>query len=149
MDRLNQRSEKIAENIAGTCTDPIIVHPGGWGDTLPGWLKEAIIIDRLKEEIAANREGREPTGTDSEACAYFYTLALVQPLTSEGADIHTYLVTKLMKEHRNVDVPDDVRREELSQYLLGELADLKRWIYERRLKARKSNVTKCPARRIS
>jgi hypothetical protein len=28
-------------------TDPIIVFPGGWDDTLPDWLKNATILERL------------------------------------------------------------------------------------------------------
>jgi hypothetical protein len=31
--------EKGISEIVGALTDPIIVYPGGWGDTLPEWFK--------------------------------------------------------------------------------------------------------------
>jgi len=39
--------EKGISEIVGVFTDPILVFPGGWGDTLPEWLKNAITLERL------------------------------------------------------------------------------------------------------
>ncbi|MDD4984447.1 MAG: hypothetical protein PHQ43_01460, partial [Dehalococcoidales bacterium] len=75
----NKELEKGISDIAGVFTDPIIVHPGGWGDTLPDWLKEAITLERLTENVRSLR-GEPMTGTDAEACAYLYTAGLVAPL---------------------------------------------------------------------
>jgi hypothetical protein len=41
--------EKGISDIVGVFTDPILVFPGGWGDTLPDWLKTAITLERLEE----------------------------------------------------------------------------------------------------
>jgi hypothetical protein len=63
--------EKVVKQISevvGCLTDPIVVYPGGWGDTLPDWLKGAISVERLIENIRTLKEG-EPTATDAEACA--------------------------------------------------------------------------------
>ena len=68
--------EKGISDIVGVFTDPILVFPGGWGDTLPDWLKGAITMERLIENMRALK-GEEPTGTDAEACAPIFI-----PLTS-------------------------------------------------------------------
>ena len=33
----------MIEDLVGVFTDPLIVFPGGWGDTLPDWIKTEII----------------------------------------------------------------------------------------------------------
>ncbi|GAJ12460.1 unnamed protein product, partial [marine sediment metagenome] len=63
--------EKGISDIVGVFCDPIIVFPGGWGEDLPEWLKSAITLERLIENIKALK-GEEMTGTDAEACAYLY-----------------------------------------------------------------------------
>ena len=62
----------MVSDIVGIFTDPILVFPGGWGDTLPDWIKGAITMDRLEMGIRASK-GEDETGTDAEACAYVYT----------------------------------------------------------------------------
>ena len=59
--------EKGISDIVGVFTDPILVFPGGWGDTLPEWLKNAIVLERLAENMKASK-GEQATGTDAEAC---------------------------------------------------------------------------------
>ena len=65
----NTSVEKGISEIVGCLSDPIIVFPGGWGDTLPEWLKTAITLERLAMNMKALK-GEEMTGTDAEACAY-------------------------------------------------------------------------------
>ena len=60
--------EKGISDIVGVFTDPILVFPGGWGDTLPEWLKNTIVLERLAENMKASKE-EQATGTDAEACA--------------------------------------------------------------------------------
>jgi hypothetical protein len=89
-------TEKIDEgiaNIVGALVDPIIVVPGGWGDTLPDWIKNAITQDRLIMNIKG-AVGEKMTGTDSEACAYLYTLSLTQPMSDDLVKIYLYVATK-------------------------------------------------------
>ena len=40
-------ADAMISDLVGTFTDPIIVFPGGWGDTLPDWLKTAITLERM------------------------------------------------------------------------------------------------------
>lgn len=58
--------EKGISEIVGALTDPIIVFPGGWGDTLPDWLKTAITLERMIGNMRALK-GDEPIGTDAES----------------------------------------------------------------------------------
>jgi len=47
----------VAQDLVGVFTNPLIVFPGGWGDTLPEWLKNAITLERLKQK-GFLREGK-------------------------------------------------------------------------------------------
>lgn len=79
--------EKGISDIVGVFTDPIIVFPGGWGDTLPEWLKGAVTMERLIENMKALK-GEPMTGTDAEACAYLYTAGLTAPMDSDWTQIY-------------------------------------------------------------
>jgi hypothetical protein len=72
---LNSSIDKGISEIAGVFTDPILIFPGGWGDTLPEWLKGAITLERLEMNMKA-LNGEEMTGTDAEALRlslYYWT----------------------------------------------------------------------------
>jgi len=123
----------------GVFTDPIVVFPGGWGDTLPDWLKEAITLERLVMNMKALK-GEEMTGTDAEACAYLYTACLTQPIDSDWTQIYLYVANQVYSRHRTqesgVGFPDDIQVESLSDYQMAELHRLKEWIYARRTRAK-------------
>lgn len=131
--------EKSISDIIGNFTDPIVVFPGGWGDTLPDWLKETITLERLVENMRALKDG-DMTGTDAEACAYLYTLSLTQMPSHDWIEIYLYVAGKVYEKHRTKDsgvtLPDDIRRDKISDYQMGLLKQLKRSIYESRVKLR-------------
>ena len=127
--------DSMVSDLVGTFTDPIIVFPGGWGDTLPDWIKGAITVDRLEANIRASR-GEEPTGTDSEACAYLYTAGLTAPMDHDWSQIYLYVATKTYARHKGGEVPEDIRVETLNDYQRGELKRLKNWLYRQRVKVR-------------
>ena len=85
--------EKGISDIVGALTDPIIVFPGGWGDILPEWLKDAIILERFEMNMRVLK-GEEMTGTDAEACAYLNTASLTQPMDHDWAQIYLYIAGK-------------------------------------------------------
>ena len=76
---MNSSTDKGISELAGVFTDPILVFPGGWGETLPEWLKGAITMERMIDNMKALK-GEEMTGTDAEACAYLYTASLTAPM---------------------------------------------------------------------
>ena len=127
--------DSMVSDLVGTFTDPILVFPGGWGDTLPDWLKGAITMDRLEMNIRASR-GEEPTGMDSEACAYLYTAGLTAPMDHDWSRIYLYVSTKTYARHKGGEMPEDIRVEALDDYQMGELKRLKDWIFRQRVKAR-------------
>jgi len=125
----------MVSDLVGTFTDPIIVFPGGWGDTLPDWLKGAITLERLETSIRASR-GEEPTGTDAEACAYLYTAGLTAPMDYDWSQIYLYVASKTYARHKGGEVPEDIRLETLNNYQMGELRRLMDWLYCQRVKVR-------------
>jgi len=132
---LNKTLEKGISDVVGCLTDPIIVFPGGWGDTLPEWLKNAITLERLMWDIKALK-GKEPTGTDAEACAYLMTLSLTQPMDSDWTQIYLYIAGQSYKRWNKGEMPADIAVDSISDYQIGELNRLKSWLYHQRGKAR-------------
>ena len=116
--------EKGISAIVGVFTDPIIVFPGGWGDTLPEWLKTAITLERLEMNMKSLR-GEESTGTDAEACAYLYTAALTQPMDSDWAQIYLYIASQTYKRWGKHEMPADIAVDSLNDYQMAELKRFK------------------------
>jgi len=127
--------EKGISDIVGVFTDPILVMPGGWGDTLPDWLKQAITLERLIENMKALK-GEEMTGTDAEACAYLYTASLEAPMDHDWSQIYLYIAGKTYARHNGNQVPDDIQVESLNNYRMTELNRLKSWLYRKRAQVR-------------
>ncbi len=126
--------DSILETVCAL-TDPIIVFPAqGWEDTLPEPLKKRLPLDRLAHVMLAVN-GKEPWDecTDVEALLYIYPRTMLSPLSEQWVRIYLYLGTRAMGEQ----IPADIRQGELSKYDMGELRKLKRWIQEKKLKARK------------
>ena len=131
--------EKGISDIVGVFCNPIIVFPGGWGDTLPEWLKTSITLERLMENMKALK-GESPTGTDAEACAYLNTASLTQPMDHDWTQIYLYIATKVYEKWRTkesgVTMPEDIRVETLRDEQMRDLNRLKAWIYRQRIQAR-------------
>ena len=132
---MNKTAEQGIYDIVGCLTDPIIVFPGGWGDTLPDWLKEAITLERMMGDMKALK-GKEPTGTNAEACAYLLTVSLTQPMGSDWTQIYLYVASQTYKRSGKGEMPTDIAVDSISDYQIGELNRLKSWLYHQRVKAR-------------
>jgi hypothetical protein len=132
-----KKVEKGISNIVGALTDPIIVFPGGWGDSLPDWLKNAISMERLIMNIKDTR-GEEPTGTDAEACAYLMTVSLTQPINSDWTQIYLYVAGQTCRSWNKSEIPDDIRVESLTDQQTADLSRLKEWLYRQRTTARQN-----------
>ena len=130
----NQSIEKGISNIVGVFTDPIIVYPSGWEDTMPEWIKNRITLDRLIMNIRALK-GEEMTGTDSEALAYMYPASLAFPLGHDWTQIYLYLASKVCPLEGK-EVPEDIKVDKLDRNQTDDLNRLKAWIYQKRIDAR-------------
>ncbi len=129
-----KKADTMISDLVGTFTDPIIVFPGGWGDTLPDWLKTAITLERMGDMKAL--KGEEPTGTDAEACAYLYTAGLTAPMDHDWSQIYLYVATITYRHWNKGKMPADIAVDSISGYQMGELSRLKSWLYHQRVKAR-------------
>jgi hypothetical protein len=127
--------EKGISDIVGALTDPIIVFPGGWGDTLPEWLKSTITLERLAVNMKALK-GEEMTGTDAEACAYLYTASLTQPMDSDWAQIYLYITTQTYRRRGKNEMPADIAVDSLNDEQMRELQRLKKWLYQKQTQIR-------------
>ncbi len=127
--------EKGISEIVGVFTDPILVFPGGWGDTLPEWLKSAITLERLAMNIRALKD-EEMTGTDAEACAYLYTASLTQPMDRDWTQIYLYIAGKTYTQEKKAEMPEDIRVESLNDDQMRDLNRLKVWLYQKRTTVR-------------
>ena len=127
--------EKGISEIVGVFTDPILVFPGGWGDTLPEWLKNAITLERLAMNMKALK-GEEMTGTDAEACAYLYTAALTQPMDHDWTQIYLYIAGKTYTRWKKNEIPEDIQVESLRDDQMADLNRLKAWLYHKRTTVR-------------
>jgi len=136
---LDKTIEKGISEIVGCLSDPIIVFPGGWGDTLPEWLKSAITLERLVMNMRTIK-GDEPTGTDAEACAYLNTASLTQPMDRDWTQIYLYIAGKSYEKWRTkdsgVEMPEDIRVESLDDDQMRDLNRLKAWLYQKRTTVR-------------
>jgi hypothetical protein len=130
-----QQIQKSISNLVGVFTNPILVFPGGWGDTLPDWIKTQITLERLIENIKALK-GEEMTGTDAEACAYLYTASLTQPMDNDWTQIYLYIATQTYKRSGKGEMPADIAVDSLNDYQLAELKRFKDWLYQQRTKIR-------------
>ena len=127
--------EKGVSDLVGTLTDPIIVFPGGWGDTLPEWLKNAITLERLAMNMKALK-GENMTGTDAEACAYLFTAALTQPMDHDWGQIYLYIATQTYRRWGKNEMPTDIAVDSLTDDQMRELNRLKDWLYRKRTQIR-------------
>jgi len=127
--------EKGISDIVGVFSDPIIVFPGGWGDSLPDWIKPAITMERLMENLKALK-GEEMTGTDAEACAYLYTASLTQPMGHDWTQIYFYIAGKTYTRWKKNEMPEDIRVESLNDDQVRDLNRLKAWLYQKRTTVR-------------
>jgi len=125
----------MIDDLVGILTDPIIVCPGGWGDSLPEWLKNAITLERLTKNMKTTK-GELPTGTDAEACAYLNTASLTAPMDNDWSQIYLYVAGKTYTRWHKSEMPDDIRVESLTDQQTTDLNRLKEWLYRRRTTAR-------------
>lgn len=120
--------DRSMDDLVGALSDPIIVWPGGWGETLPDDIKTRITMGRMIQMMK-----KEELACDAEVMAYMYTLTLTQPVSEAWTRIYMYVFTQEMGDK----VPEDLRQDELNNYDMGQLLDLKRWLWNARVKARR------------
>lgn len=122
-----KKTERSLDELIWALTDPIVLHRSPWASTLPQWIKGQIITERLISLMT----GELDMATDTEAMAYIYPASLDAPLDHDWTQIYLYVTTKTL-ESTGKEVPPDVRVDDLDNYKMSLLRDLKRWIYKSR-----------------
>lgn len=109
----------------GVFQKPLIVADTRWADSIPGWLRTRVTLERL---IQAYRK-EEGLATDAEVVCYLYTAAFLAPLDHEHTNIYLHISAKELKQEGK-EVPEDVHcPETLSSYEQDCLNQLKRrWL---------------------
>ena len=133
-----KQEDKWIGDLVGALCDPIIVYPSGWQDTLPDWIKPQITLERLIMNAKVIKEGGVPVG-DTEALAYMYPRTMEAPMNEQWYRIYMYVFNQAMK-FKKMEVPEDLKSETLVDWDMRELNDLKRWIYQQRVKHRKEKA---------
>ncbi len=134
-----KKEDKWIDELVGVFFDPIIVMPGGWGESLPDWIKPAITQERLIANMEAARGG-VMKGCDAEACAYLFTASLTAPMGHDWSQIYLYIAGKTVTRWGKTEMPEDIKVTDLSSYQMGMLNHLKAWIYDCRMKHRKGQA---------
>ncbi|MDE1821166.1 MAG: hypothetical protein KGJ23_07975 [Euryarchaeota archaeon] len=129
------------ENLVGALMDPVIVMPGGWGETLPEWLKGAVKMERLAQNAAdLGRSAPSKEAGDAEVVAYLYTASLTRPMGDRLTKVYLNLAPKVMERFIGGHQPalDDVRVNGLSVDEERELKKLRGWLYRQRTEGGKA-----------
>lgn len=127
--------------LVGALFDPIIVWPSPWQADLPEWIFGEIKMQRLIQLMIARKdESQRGMATDAEALAYMFPLTLERPIDRDWTEIYLYLGTRVMGSKtsgKNREFPQDIRKDSLTDEQMQDLNRLKRWIYSRRIEARR------------
>ncbi len=110
---------------------PIIVGSRTWGQDIPEWLVKEINWERTVSGLAGFMGKEMPKVGDAEVCAYLMTASLEAPMSSEHTHIYQYVLTRII-ERKKEEVPEDIKKDELGEYEMGLLEELRHKIYTRR-----------------
>ncbi len=103
----------------------MIVADSQWVDTIPGWLRQRVTIERLVQAY----KGEQGVSTDAEVVCYLSTASMIAPLDSEHTNIYLHIATRLVKQEGR-EVPPDLEVSTLSNYEQDCLNRLKRKIWD-------------------
>ena len=123
------------DDLVGALTYPLIVHPGGWGDTIPHYLRRDILTARMIQLMRAQAGKEESTldeATDEEAIAYLMTASLAGPLSHKWYVVYMSIFCDWM-EKKGKDIPADILqdRQKLTGVHADDLRRLKGWIRQK------------------
>ena len=110
---------------------PLVVGSMSWGQDIPKWLVEEVSWERTVSGLAGFMGKEIPKVGDAEVCVYLMTASLEAPMSSEHNHIYGYVLTRVMKRKKK-EIPEDIRKDELGEYEMGLLEELRRKIYTRR-----------------
>ncbi|MEM7483910.1 MAG: hypothetical protein AAF348_01760 [Bacteroidota bacterium] len=133
-----KRTNDFVFNFMDCLTSPIIVFKSAWQDTIPKDILKNIKLSRLLSSMQ-----QEEMASLTEALAYMIPRTYEAPIPTEWVNIYTWLGLKYASQFKNTDQLDTMKEiapKELSEYEVGLLSNLRRWIYDKRRKALKDKL---------
>ena len=126
------------EEMVGALFDVAVVYPSAWMEDvkeLP--LHKELAQRRLVHLMLCNAgKAQWDEACDEEAMLYMYPRTMEAPLSEQWTRIYLFLGTRCL----GPKLPDNVKQESLSDYDMAQLRDLKRWIYKKKVEARKARA---------
>lgn len=116
-------------DIVDALQAPIISYPSPWNADMP----ERVLQDIPAGRLVALAKG-EQLATIPECVAYIMPACLEFPLNSDWAEIFLYVCTMYLKDFRHMEVPNDIKVDELDDHRTSMLNKLRRFLYDRRRK---------------
>ena len=133
-----KRTNDFVFNFMDCLTSPIIVFKSAWQDTIPKDILKNIKLSRI---LCSMQQVEMASLT--EALAYMMPRTYEAPLPMEWTNIYTWLGFQYAIKYKNSDQLDlmkEIAPSELSEYEIGLLNNLRRWIYDKRRKALKDKL---------
>ncbi|AXT62443.1 hypothetical protein D1816_19425 [Aquimarina sp. AD10] len=135
-----KRDNDFVFNFMDCLTSPIIVFKSAWQDIIPKDILKNIKLSRLLCSMQ-----QEEMASLTEALAYMMPRTYEAPMPTEWANIYTWLGLQYAGQFKNADqlgTMKEIAPTELSEYEMGLLNNLRRWIYDKRRKALKNILKK-------
>jgi hypothetical protein len=133
-----KRSNDFVFNFMDCLTSPIIVFKSAWQDIIPKDILKNIKLSRLLCSMQ-----QEETASLIEALTYMMPRTYEAPMPTEWVNIYTWLGLQYASQFKNSDQLDAMKKiapNELSEYEMRLLNNLRRWIYDKRRKALKDKL---------
>lgn len=125
-------------NFMDCLTSPIIVFKSAWQDTIPEDILKNIKLSRLLCSMQ-----QEEMASLTEALAYMMPRTYEAPMPTEWVNIYTWLGLQYARQFKNKEQLNtiiEIAPTKLSEYELGLLNNLRRWIYDKRRKTLKDKL---------
>lgn len=133
-----KRSDDFVFNFMDCLTSPIIVFKSAWQDTIPEDIFKNIKLSRLLCSMQ-----QEEMASLTETLAYIMPRTYEAPMPAEWVNIYTWLGLQYAIQFKNVDqlnAMTEIAQNEISEYEMALLNNLRRWIYNKRRKALKDKL---------
>lgn len=138
LKRNKKRDNDFVINFMDCLTSPIIVFKSAWQDVIPKDLLKNIKLSRLLCSMQ-----HEEMASLTEALAYMMPRTYEAPMSTEWVNIYTWLGLQYASQFKNnnqLGAMKEIAPKELSEYEMGLLSNLRRWIYDKRRKALKEKL---------
>lgn len=132
--RTSDRAEnQFVDAMVEDLTRPIVRSPSPWADSVPDWIRERIIPDRLAQRMKGGDDG---LATLSEVLYYLQPASQEAPLDYDYAEILLHVARENLRNRMpDVDSVDPFIGVELSEHQQRLLKELRRKLYEDSMKA--------------